>query len=109
MQLVPLIAKPAQLINVLLGGQNCQIKVYQKSTGLFVGVYINDVLVKGGTIAQNLNRIIRAAYLGFAGDLIFFDTQSAMQADGTLLGTDPDYTGLGSQFLLLYLTAAELP
>jgi len=109
MQIIPLTAVPSQLVNVLLAGQNCQIKVYQKSTGMFVDLYVDNALIIGGVIAENLNRIVRDAYLGFVGDLVFYDTQSTVQADGTLGGADPSYTGLGAQFQLLYVTAAELP
>jgi hypothetical protein len=37
--------------------------------------------------------------VGFIGDLIFIDTQ------GT---SDPNYTGLGSRFLLAYLSPTDL-
>jgi hypothetical protein len=36
---------------------------------------------------------VRDEYLGFIGDLAFFDTQGM---------TDPDWTGLGSRYILGY-------
>ena len=52
-----------------------------------------------GVICQDRNRLVRSAYLGFAGDLMFED----------LRGTDdPTADGLGSRFQLVYLDASEL-
>jgi len=99
MQIVPLISTPSQLLTITLNSQICQVKVYEKFFGLFVDLYMNNEPVIGGVLGLNANRIVRSAYLGFLGDLTFFDTQ------GT---DDPDYTGLGARFLLLYLTPAEL-
>jgi hypothetical protein len=42
---------------------------------------------------------VRSAYLGFVGDLCFFDTQ------GT---EDPTSPGLGTRYLFVYLEAADL-
>jgi hypothetical protein len=96
---VPLQATPSQTLTTTLGGQGCQLNVYQKSTGLFMDVIVNNVLIIGGVVCENLNRIVRSAYLGFIGDFVFLDTQ------GT---SDPTYTGLGSRYVLIYLTAADL-
>jgi hypothetical protein len=66
--------------------------------GAFVDLYVNNVLIIGSAIGQNLNRIVRSVYLGFAGDLVFFDTAG---------DADPVYSGLGSRWQLLYLPAAS--
>lgn len=99
MQTVPLQAVPSQQVVVVLNGQNCQFNVYQKFFGLFIDVYVSDVLIIGGVICQNLNRIVRSAYLGFEGDVGFWDTQGL---------SNPDYTGLGGRFQLVYLSPADL-
>ena len=99
MLIVPLAATPSQTISVTLAGQSCRIAVYQKSTGLFVDLYINDVLAIGGVICLDRVRIVRDAYLGFIGDLGFYDAQGR---------ADPDYTGLGNRFLLSYLETTDL-
>lgn len=99
MQLIPLQAIPSQVLNVALNSQQCRVSVYQKFFGLFVDVYIDDTLVIGGVIAENLNRIVRSVYLGFEGDLIFADAQGA---------DNPQYEGLGGRFEFLYLTPADL-
>jgi hypothetical protein len=100
MQVVPLQATPNQTTQIVLAGQNCQLNVYQTPGGLFMDVEVSDGLIIGGVICQNLNRVVRSLYLGFAGDFVFNDTQ------GT---EDPSYSGLGSRFQLIYLSAADLP
>jgi len=99
MLIVPLQPVPNQTVVVGLGGQVCQISIYQTGRGLFVDLYLGNVLIIGGVIAENLNRIVRSLYLGFSGDLAFIDNEGS---------DDPVYTGLGSRFSLAYVTAAEL-
>lgn len=99
MKIIPLQAIPNQTVKVILDKQLCQINVYQKFYGLFVDLYVSGELIIGGVIAENLNRIVRSKYLGFIGDLCFFDTLDT---------EDPvDYTGLGDQFLFCYLEDAD--
>jgi hypothetical protein len=99
MLIVPLQAVASQAVTVSLGGQLCQLNVYQRAFGLFIDVLVNNSLIIGGVICLNQNLIVRSAYLGFIGDLAFVDTQ------GT---TDPTYTGLGSRYQLGYLSPAEV-
>lgn len=99
-QIVPLRAVPSQQIQVLLAGQPCIISVYQQVFGLFVDLSVGAQPIQSGMIGQNLNRMVRDKYLGFVGDLTFFDLQ------GT---DDPVYTGLGTRWLLVYLEDSELP
>lgn len=99
MQTIPTIATPSQTLSVTLAAQPCKINVYQTTQGLFLDLYVNDVLIIGGVICENANRIVRSLYLGFVGDLMFFDTQ------GT---DDPVYTGLGARWQLIYLAASDL-
>lgn len=99
MRIVPLQAVPSQVVTVTLGNQVTQISVYQRAYGLFVDVSVNNALIIGGVLAENLNRIVRTLYLGFVGDFCFIDNQ------GT---SDPVYTGLGARFSLAYLEATDL-
>lgn len=66
---------------------------------LYLDLYVNDALIIGGVLCLNANVIVRDAYLGFTGDLAFYDTQ------GT---SDPVSTGLGGRYVLMYLEAADL-
>lgn len=100
MLVVPVESVATQQVTVLLGGQNCQLSIYQTAFGLFMNVYVNNGLIIGGVICQNLNRIVRNLYLGFLGDFVWYDNQ------GT---DDPTYTGIGDRFSLIYVEASELP
>jgi len=102
---VPLNAVPSQTVTVNLGNQPCQITVRQTRFGLFLDLSVNNALIIGGVLCENLNRIVRDLYLGFAGDLMFLDNQADPGTDGT----DPIYTGLGTRYTLMYLEADELP
>jgi hypothetical protein len=97
MQVIPLNTASAQILNVQLARQSCRLKVYQKTFGLYVDLYVNDVLIMAGQAAHNLVKLVRDAYLGFAGDLVFFDTSG---------NADPTHDGLGSRYVLLYLPVA---
>lgn len=90
---IPLAPDPAQTLTVQLGQQACRLTVRQRRTGVFVDLYVNDAPIALGVKACNLVRLIRAKYLGFAGDLFFNDTQGS---------DDPNYQGLGTRFLLLW-------
>ncbi len=104
-QIIPLQPTPSQTVAVILNGQSVTLNVYQKTFGIFVDVLLNGALLVGGRIGQNLNVIVREAYLGFSGDLAFVDTQ----ASATIPASDPFYQGLGSRFLLEYYLPSELP
>ena len=67
---------------------------------MFIDLFLNNVLIIGGVLCLDRTYIVRDSYLGFSGDLFFADTQ------GT---SDPYYTDLGTRYLLVYLTSAELP
>jgi hypothetical protein len=101
MQIVPLTAVPSQSLTVLLNGQTCAINVYQKSTGLFFDLSVQGVTnpltgmsqLVTAMLCLNGVGLVREAYLGFIGQLVFVDTQG---------DTDPYYTGLGSRYILTY-------
>lgn len=98
MQTIPLQAIPSQIVKTVLGGQNCQILINQKAEGLFVDVNADGVDVALAMIARDAVPIVCRGYSGFAGNLIFIDTQGSL---------DPSYLGLGTRWTLTYLTAAE--
>lgn len=91
--IVPITAVPAQTFTVQLNNQNCSINLYQKSTGLYFDLALNNQTIVQTMICLNLVGLVREAYLGFIGQLFFFDTQ------GT---NDPTYDGLGSRYVLVY-------
>ena len=99
MQNIPINDVTSQTVKTLLAGQSCKMFIYQLASGLYLDLYVNDVLIVGGVICENLNRIVRDLYLGFIGDLIFQDTQGSL---------DPSSPGLGTRYLLQYLEVADL-
>ncbi len=98
MQNVPLQPVPSQSTKVVLGGQNCQILIYQKPQGCFVDINADGVDVVVGIIARDAVPLVCREYTGFIGNLLFIDTQGS---------SDPSYEGLGSRWSLVYLTVEE--
>ena len=100
MQIIPLQTLPNQTLTTLLEKQLVTLNIYTTVDGnMYMDVFVNHVAIITGVICQNLNRIVRDAYLGFIGDFAFNDT----------LGTDdPVYAGLGTRYQLFYLAAADL-
>lgn len=98
MQSVPLQPVPSQSTKVVLGGQNCQILVYQKPQGIFVDINADGIDIIAGVIARDAVPLVCREYSGFAGNLLFIDSQGS---------ADPSYDGLGARFDLVYLTAEE--
>ena len=92
-QTIPITAIPSQTFDVQLGSQNCTISLYQKSTGLYFDMVVDQVPAVQTVLCLNLVNLVREAYYGFMGQIAIVDVVS---------DSDPDYTGLGTQFLLVY-------
>lgn len=99
MKQVPLQSVTSQQVTTLLGNQKCQIAVYQKPQGLFVDLAVNGTDISSGILALNGMSICPFNYAAFVGYLMFCDMQGS---------DDPSYDGLGTRFLLIYLTGAEV-
>lgn len=99
MQLIPIQDVPSQNFSINLGGQQCQINIYTRTTGLYCDLYVNNVLIIGGVLCLNLSKIVIDAYLGFQGDLIWNDSQ------GTSAPSSP---GLGTRYQFYYLELSDL-
>ena len=98
MLMIPLQSVPAQVTKVILGGQNCRIRLYQKNEGLFVDLNADGVDVITCALARDADLIVSRQYVNFIGNLMFIDTQG---------NSDPNYTGLNGRFSFVYLSAAE--
>jgi hypothetical protein len=97
---MPISAVPSQTLTALLGGQLCRINLYQKSTGVFLDLLANNAPIVTAALCMDRARVVRHKYLGFVGDLAMVDTRGK---------SDPDYSGFGSRYLLVYFDASELP
>jgi hypothetical protein len=79
---------------IVLAGQNCDITVTTLATGLYFSLSAGGEPITLNTICRNLGRLLLdRGYKGFTGDFVFVDTQGV---------SDPEYTGLGSRWLLIY-------
>jgi hypothetical protein len=92
---IPMQAFPAQTLAVQLGGQLTQITTYQKRTGMFLDLLVNNVPIVTGAACLDRVPILRNAYSGFVGNLAFVDTQGS---------SDPTFDGLVDRFALVWGT-----
>lgn len=106
MQVIPLSAIASQALSVGLGSAIVDLDIYQKSTGLFADITVNDATILTGVICLTGARLVQDAYLGFPGDLMFIDMQASVGEPGRDYA-DPDYTGLGDRFVLLWLEPGD--
>lgn len=90
---VPLSALPAQVLKVSLSGVLVQITLRQRSTGLYADFEAGGQRLLSGVLCQDRTWLVRERALGLPGDFLFADTQGQQ---------NPEATGLGSRFLLLY-------
>lgn len=98
--IIPLSPISKQTFSVVLGSQNCQITIDQRGDwGVFVSVAVDSVSIVNSSMARDRVGLVRYAYTGFIGELYFVDT---------LGNTDPDYTGFGTQYLMVYDDAVTL-
>jgi hypothetical protein len=97
---VPLQPVAAQILTVALANQICRMRVYYRSGhGLFMDLYLSDVIAVAGAPCLDRTKIVRDDYHGFVGDLAFIDTEGSQ---------DPVYTDLGSRYILGYFSPSEL-
>lgn len=87
---------PAQTLVTQLGGKSIGVTLAQKATGLFADISMNGLPVVAGALCRDAVPLVNAAHLGFPGDLALFDMKG---------NSDPDFTGLGSRFKLLWASA----
>jgi hypothetical protein len=97
--IIPTQSLASQQLQCQVAQQSVTLKIYQFNYGLFMDVVLTEGLGVNGVICLNRNRIVRNTYLGLVGDFGWIDTQG---------DEDPIYTGLGSRFLLLYLSEQDL-
>lgn len=92
-QYVPLEQVPSQQFNIVLNGQDCAIKIYQKDEEVFCDMSVSDVAIWKGIKCLNLVEIKPSSYMGFNGSLYFKDLNG---------NEDPLYTGFGDRWVLVY-------
>lgn len=99
MMQVPLQPVPNQTLAVTLARQSTQIAVRQNGGSIYFDLSLNGQYIVRTRICRDRQRLLLdAQYRGFKGDFIFADTQ------GT---SDPQFSGLGSRYQLVYLAEGE--
>lgn len=119
MQVVPLAPNPNQTLQIVLAGQNCSIELRtldgyavtdiadfsEDNPYLAFSLDVSGVSITVTQNCLNLKRLlINRQYLGFVGDFMFVDTQP----DPVTGSADPQYSGLGTRWQLIYLEASDL-
>jgi hypothetical protein len=99
MLIIPTDPVQSRTFTIQLADQSCYIKLYQKTTGMYFDLSVAGVPKVQGKIVRNRVKLVRQPYLGFVGDLAFMDTVG---------NGDPNYRGLGSRWLFMYLEASDL-
>jgi hypothetical protein len=114
---LPLAAVPSQNFAAALEGQAVSFSLYLLGAGAAAALFL-DLIVNGspvftarqarayGALPSTTAPFMLAGrhYLGFQGDLLFLDTQ----ANANVPAEDPVFTGLGTRWLLLYFSEADL-
>jgi hypothetical protein len=112
MNTIPLTAVPSQLVSASLSGQSVSLSIYQLGFPPVAELYC-DVVSNGAPIVNCRKcraysgstseappfMLLDARYWGFSGDFLFIDTQG---------DEDPQYSGLGSRWQLLYYDESDL-
>lgn len=99
MNRIPLTALPDQRMQMILGGQDVALRVYSRDERLYTDLDLDDAPVWRGFLGRNCVPCKLYTHLAFKGQLVFVDMQ------GT---ADPHWSGLGSRWLLVYLTDEEI-
>ena len=66
---------------------------------MYIDLAVNGTQICYAALCLNGIPLVRATYLGFVGNLVFVDQQGS---------SDPQYAGLGSRYLLYYITLEDL-
>ncbi len=101
MRVIPLAAIPSQTLAIILDGQNASISLRQNGPNMYFSLQADGVAVVTSRICRDAQLLlVDAHYRGFLGDFLFVDLQDAEQ---------PFFTGLGTRFVLVFLSDSEVP
>jgi len=95
---------PSQQVQCVLNGQNCSIAINMRGTQLYVDLSVAGLPISYGVLAHSMVGLVPNGYNGFTGQIAFLDTQASPAGSN---GSDPQYTGLGSRWILFYGTLAD--
>ena len=92
-QSIPLNAVSNQTLTVNLNRQQCKINLYQRNGNLYFDLSVDGKNILKTVLCLNYTSLINKSYVEFTGNLYFVDTTGS---------NDPEYTGLGTRYLLIY-------
>ncbi len=98
MEIIPLQSLPSQRVSVVVGGQQCQFSVYQKAGRLYFDLSVNGESVCNTRLIRNGVFMLRQQYFGVIGDFMVIDQTGQ---------SDPEYTGLGARWVLVYVNEVQ--
>ena len=117
MQTISLDAVSSQNLSIALGGQAVQISLYQRGTNgaaqMYLDLIANDNSILTGRIVRAYGNqantraafmMVGRRYQPFVGDLLFVDTQASESNPIQ----DPQPSGLGARWQLLYFSESDL-
>lgn len=100
MDVIPVTAVPSQTLAITLDRQPAQIALRQNGDNMYLDLKVDDTYVVRARICRDRQLLlVDVRYRGFRGELMFIDQQGVQQ---------PNYTGLGDRFQLVYLSESDL-
>lgn len=90
---IDLAATASQTVTTTLSGKTVRLWVRQLSTGLYVDIWVEETPFLMGILCLAGTPLIRNPASVLPVELVFLDTQGS---------EDPDYTGLGTRWVLAY-------
>lgn len=99
---IPLSALPNQILSIVLNEQNCRLQVRARGHALYLDLEVNNQPVQYGALMIPKAPLITVSNTTFHGQLRLIDSKSKPDYPRA-----PYYQGLGTRFLLYYLTPEE--
>ncbi len=92
--IIPLKNIPNQKLAVVLAGQNCLLRLYQRKDSLFLDLTVNSKVIVTAALCGVNRDLIGSSHPDFIGTLFFADLSGYKQK--------PVYELLNTRFLLCY-------
>lgn len=98
MQKIPLSTNPNQQFSCVLDDQNCTITIKQNGARVYASLSVDQESVFDSQFCRDRVLLPTFSTIKFNGHLAFVDTRSK---------SNPDYTGFGDRFILVFLSEGE--
>jgi restriction endonuclease S subunit len=97
MLIIPIQPIPNQNIRLTVNGQACEINLRQQNTGIYFSLVSDGTSICNSVLCQNAAPL--NSQFSFNGVFVLFDVES---------NEKPDYSRLGTKWVLYYLEAGEI-